>query len=275
MSKTLTSRFFTSAIIVVAAIALVVGFLQPVPSQARESLTALRNDITQNQEDIADLWDAVTELQTAAAPRGAVFRWQVFSTYGNTGYSGWAMGNRPELFGGVYPSNWTDGNHRAVHMSSNPEVLRTLLINRGTAGSNAMIYSRTFLQYSSTEGRVVVSLFRVRNNTGEDIIWRPYFYYTSSMSWSEMAGVAVNGAEVWNSGGTNSGTSHNTNVSINIPANGTSTVIFSSPSNYARYTGAGGIHIRYVGLSFYNNSLDLPEGLEFVDDLDEQDAPLW
>ena len=57
------------------------------------------------------------------------------------------------------------------------------------------------------------------------------------------------------------------NHDISVPANRTSTVIFVSaehvPSTSSYYGGS-----RSLVLAFYNNCLQLPKGLEFVDDLD-------
>ncbi|MBP47292.1 MAG: hypothetical protein CMH53_05085, partial [Myxococcales bacterium] len=89
--------------------------------------------------------------------------------------------------------------------------------------------------------------------------WR----YTSYSGWSETASVALNGSNIWsgNCGGSlNCTTSH----SLSIPANRTSTVVFVSTS------GSEWNSIRGITLGFYNNSLKLPTGLEFVDDLEKK-----
>jgi hypothetical protein len=193
-------------------------------------------------------------------PAGALYRWAVFSTY-DQGPSQWFMENNASMFGGVAPSLWTDGNYRAVNMSANKEVLRTLLTQKGYGGANAMVYAEEFMQYSSTNGKVVVVLFRIKNNTANTIVWSPSFYYTAYSGWSEYAGVAINGSEVWY--GTASGKA---TININIPPNRISTVIFNSPSG--GYTAVGSAYVRAVMLGFYNYSLALPTGLEYVDDLD-------
>jgi hypothetical protein len=191
---------------------------------------------------------------------GAVYRWQVFDTYSQ---DNWMAGNNASLFGGVPPSNWTDSNGNASQMSSDKEVLRTLLTNRGYAGKNALVISNVYYYYSSTNGRVVVTLFRIRNTTANPINWTPYFYYTAYAGWGETASIALNGALPWSSSGVNTPSSGQaTSVTLSIPANRTSTIIFAVPS------GTPNSPVRATFLAFYNNSLQLPAGLEYVDDLD-------
>ncbi|HOX42441.1 MAG TPA: hypothetical protein PK668_02535 [Myxococcota bacterium] len=208
------------------------------------------------------------------APVGPVYRWTVFSTYAEWIGGGWAFDNRAELFGGVNPSNWTDGNYRAVHLTNNADTLKSLLTRRGYAGPNANVYAETYWQYSSTNGKVVVLMFRIRNSTDAAIDWTPYFYYSAFGSWSEYAGVALNGGEIWHSNGANTGTSNAASVTLTLPANQISTVLFSIPSSGA-YSNHDGMHIRFCGLAFYNNSLNLPAGLSYVDDLDRLTGALW
>jgi hypothetical protein len=67
---------------------------------------------------------------------------------------------------------------------------------------------------------------------------------------------------VWSNGGYG-----NTSLNLSIPANRTSTVIFVSTGT-ANYNHTSNIHERANVLAFYNNSLALPSGLQYVDDLD-------
>jgi len=120
-------------------------------------------------------------------------------------------------------------------------------------------------RYSSTNGRVATALFRVRNNTGQDIVWKPTWYYTSWDGWAERASAAVNGQEIWDA--TCGGGTCSTQQSFTIPKSRTSTVIFVSTGN-SNASPCCNIHVRKVVLAFYNNALQLPAGLEFIDDLD-------
>jgi len=197
---------------------------------------------------------------------GAVYRWQVFDTFSQQG--GWLAANNPNLFGGVSPSSWTDGSATANQMSSDKEVLRQLLTNKGYGGKNALVVSNVYLQLSSTTGRVAVALFRIKNTTANPVVWFPTFYFTNYLGWGERASIAVNGtlAWAWNADTPSSGTSWQ--VGLSIPANRTSTVIFVVPSGTAFNVGGLNIQERGLFFAFVNNSLQLPAGLEYVDDFD-------
>jgi hypothetical protein len=195
---------------------------------------------------------------------GATYRYAVFDTYDNA--SSWLMGNDPSMFGGVPPSLWTDGSARAVQLSSSKEVLRTLFTKKGYAGKNAVVHAEIRQQYSSTDGRVVMALFRVRNATASPIGWSPVFWYTAYGTWGELASAALNGAEQFVSGG--GAGPQAAGVTLSIPANRTSTVIFVSTGSAPYATGSGGLMGRAIVLAFRNDSLALPAGLSFVDDLD-------
>jgi len=195
----------------------------------------------------------------------ATYRWAVFDT-NQDGHEGWLMNNqKPELFGGGQPSQWTDGNFKAHQMSSDKEVLRTLFNKKGYAVKNANVWSEVYSQYSSTTGKVAMTLFRIKNTTDQPITWQPSWYFTAYTGWSETASVALNGSNVWH--GNCGGSTCSRTESISIPADRTSTVIFVSTSSQDYYPG---YHdwIRKCVLVFHNDTLDLPEGLRFVDDLD-------
>ncbi len=199
---------------------------------------------------------------TWAMNRNAIYRWQVWSTYGQA-HGTWYADNRAELHGGVHPSNWGNGNQSAHHMSSNADYLRTFFTRRGpTIGTlkNAIVYSEEWYSYSSTNSRHAAALFRIRNTTKSNIKWTAYWYGTGYGGWNEYRGAAMNGSNHYYSSG-NFGPSHELSTTFNVPANRTSTIIFVSASSSQSGT-------RSCFLAFYNNCLSLPNGLEFVDDLD-------
>jgi hypothetical protein len=173
------------------------------------------------------------------------------------------MNDNPTMFGGVNPSCWTDGSCTAGNLSADKEVIRTLFVNKGYAKWNANVWSELYTQHSSTNGRIVMALFRVKNTTASDITWTPYWWYTGG-AWSERSSVAVNGSNIWTAdcGGSTCNTSQN----LTIPKNRTSTVIFQVSASSA-YSWCCDTHHRKIVLAFYNNSLKLPSGLEFIDDL--------
>lgn len=195
--------------------------------------------------------------------RGATYRWAVWSTHDQA--YGWFAANNSTLYGGVAPSTWGDGNGMAHQMSSTTEILRTLFQRRGSEiGSiqNATVYAEEHKTYSSTNSRHAGALFRVKNTTGNDINWSVSWFRTAYAGWGERASIALNGAAFWNSGGSNLGADSSSSHTFSIPKNRTSTVIFVSASSNP----SGEYHATF--LAFFNNTLKLPAGLEFVDDLD-------
>jgi len=224
-------------------------------------LLGLQTDVDSLNASVIELQSRVGDLEQFG---GSLYRWNVFDTYMNM-YA-WLCGNDPSLYGGVPPNRWTDSSATAEQISSDKEVLRTLFCQKGYGGMNATVYSNVFIQYSSTTGRVVVCLFRIRNTMDYAINWTPYFRYTCYDAWGERASVALNGALAWTSGTGQAYGEQVANVTLSIPANRTSTVIFVSTSSpgYSPAT----FHIRSSVLAFCNNSLALPAGLKYVDDLD-------
>lgn len=205
------------------------------------------------------LGGSITLTNIGILPKGSVYRWTVFHNYD---YSyGPMMGNNPAMFGGVPATSWSAGGGvTAASLSSDKEVLRTLYTNKGYGGKNAHVYSRTEYIYSTADSETVTALFRIKNTTDSAINWIPYLYYTCYSSWSQYASVALNGAHVWYSaGGSGQGSAA---ITLSIPAGRTSTVIFIS--------GMGLVsgNVRSIVLGFFNNSLQLPAGLEYADDLD-------
>ena len=175
---------------------------------------------------------------------------------------GFSLFNDATLFGGVTPSNWTDGNALASQISASKDVQRTLFQKKGYAKENGMLFCDQFYETSSTDGEVFTALFRISNTTGAAITWTPNFIYTAYTTWGEKASITVNGANSWSSG-----TSGSAAVSLSIPSGQVSTVIFvctsSSPTPIS-----GAFLLRSCQFGFYNNSLTLPAGLQYVDDLD-------
>jgi hypothetical protein len=193
----------------------------------------------------------------AAAPH---YRWASFNTYEQS--ADWFASNNATLFGGVAPSTWTDSNGTASQMSADKEVLRGLFNNKKIVAKNSLVCSEIWPYTSSTNGRMCAALFRVKNTTGAAVNWPLAFYYTSYSGWGEIASASINGANTWNSNNNAYGNTSQT-VTFSVPANRVSTVIVVSGS-----TPGYGNSMRSLFLGFYNDSLKLPAGLEFVDDFD-------
>ncbi|MCF6170576.1 MAG: hypothetical protein L3J66_06330 [Bacteroidales bacterium] len=190
---------------------------------------------------------------------GSIYRWAVFSTYNQ--YIGWYANDSSTLFGGVAPSDWSDGGAIAANMSSDKQILLALFSNKGYAGKNAMVYADEWYSYSTTNGKSAAALFRIENETNNDIDWVVDWYCTAYGSWGEKASITVNGADTWNSSYFGYGANHHETITLSIPANRKSTIIFVSGSTPINNT-------RGLFLGFDNNCLDLPVGIKFIDDLD-------
>ena len=206
----------------------------------------------------------------AAAPTSRTYRWAVWHTYDQS--ENWFAANDANMFGGILPSNWTDNNAVASSMSSDKGILGNLFNNTKTIANNghSLVHAHSWPAYSSTNGEMVAVLLRVRNTTASAINWTPYFRYTSYSVWGERASLTLNGEATWNSGGNNCSAANAArvqNVTLSIPPSRTSTVIVVAGSGTTASTGSA-FNIRAVLLAFYNGSLNLPAGLEFVDDLD-------
>jgi len=191
---------------------------------------------------------------------GAVYRWNEFSTYGQS--LGWYANDSSNLFGGKKPSDWGDGYAIASQMSSSSESLRALFSRKGYGGKNALVVADEWYSYSSTNSKHAVVLFRIKNTTSNTITWPVSVHLTAYGAWSERASIAMNGVDIWNSGSdTRAAASGPLSVNLSIPQERTSTVIFVSSSSANSST-------RSLFLAFDNNCLELPAGLEYVDDLD-------
>eukprot|EP00055_Hartaetosiga_balthica_P016259 m.101785 g.101785 ORF g.101785 m.101785 type:complete len:415 (-) comp9067_c1_seq1:433-1677(-) len=186
-----------------------------------------------------------------------IFRWAQWSTYNQN--CCWYWDNRSELNGGVAPSNWGDNNYIASQMSEDVGIMRALFNKRVFCGWSCAVSSKEWYSYSSTNSLQTGAFFRINNPTASAIRWIVTYYYSSYSSYAEQASVSLNHVNQWNTG-TNCGRCVNS-ISLIIPPNRISTVIFISSSSAD--SGSRTNH-----LSFINNSLKLPEGLVYMDDLD-------
>ena len=165
-----------------------------------------------------------------------MYRWALLNTYDNpTGH--WLFEDSAAMFGGVTPSAWSDTSALAGSITSDKDRQRSLLTQKGYPGRNAVVVANTRLQYGSTDGTLVVVLFRVKNTTAAPINWQPHFWYSCYRPWGETASVAVNGVNAFvDTTCETSGTKGI--VTMSIPENRTSTVVFVSgsgiPAMYSR-----------------------------------------
>jgi len=219
---------------------------------------------------IADNFALIDKLKLTyiSNPKIPVFRHNWWHTH-HHGIS-WFDGNKGRSFGGVAPSSWTDGNHCANDMNADLKYMKRLFTTRGVADTYGVnICSEVFIMYSSTTGRVCGSLWRIKNTKSSPIRWNPEYMYTSFGGWGEYASVSLNGANTMR---------HHCNynwcrrrIDMDLPSNSKgdriSTIIFISMGSGNNGCSEGN-HQRSNGHHFNDNSLELPNGLEYVDDLD-------
>jgi hypothetical protein len=194
-----------------------------------------------------------------------MYRWNVFDTYDVSTFQ-WLFGNSSSVFGGVMPLNWSESGATAGSLSADKDLQRSMLTQKGYPGRNALVVSQTYVQHSTQDGRIVVILFRVKNTTAQAITWTPQFWYSSNGAWGEQASVALNGVDLFVDNTATAGKL--ATPALSIPPNRTSTVVFVSGSGPAQFFGDSNNQYRATVAGFVGNSLALPAGLTFTDDLD-------
>jgi len=184
-------------------------------------------------------------VQTTAASgssvSGAVYRWNAFSTYSQP--SGWYADNDSDLFGGVGPQNWTDANAIASNMSADKEILRTIFSRKGFGGKNAVVFADDWMSYSSTNGKVAMALFRIKNTTNDPITWTVTTHLTCYGSWGEWASIALNGVDIFSTAIDRFPNTAPVVADLSIPAGRTSTAIFVSTSSKRTEVASGSVNL--------------------------------
>jgi len=197
-----------------------------------------------------------------------VYRWGVWSSYNQwQGWYGHGGHGDASMFGGVPPQRWGDSNARAWDLSGDKNVLRGLFNKRGYMGWQGTMWNEEWFSHSSTNSKHAGALFRIRNKNSNNVNWHVNYYYSSHPGWSERASCTVNGQSTWESGGNHCGSRCDVGINFNIPGNRISTVIMISASS-PRSSGCCDFGPRGNFLAFRGNSLQLPNGLEYVDDMD-------
>jgi len=198
-------------------------------------------------------------------PQFPLYRWTHFDTYTH-GTGNWYAGNDASLFGQIAPSSWTDGNAVASSLSSNVDKLRAFftkdgpMVTEDTVMKNALVFSSVWTYHSSTNGRVVLTLFRIMNELDEPVTWTVKPRITAYAGWSESGAITVNGEDIWVATGSNYNTDTVIEQDLEIRP-GMNTVIFQSTSAYA----TSSRRVAFQG--FLGDCLNLPDGLSFKDDL--------
>jgi len=244
----------------------------------RSDFEELTNDIATNVlsqlEELSEIPDNVNALMGAFENTAfldhskPVYRWGVWSSYNQwQGWYGHGHHGDENMFGGVDPQRWGDGNAVVWEMSANKDILRGLFNKRGYMGWQGTMWNHEWFSHSSTNSQHAGALFRIRNTNNGATNWRVNFYYTSYGGWSERASATMNGQGTWQSGGGNCGGHCSAIANFNLPGNRISTVIIIVASS-PRSSGCCDFGPRGNWLAFRDNTLRLPSGLEYVDDMD-------
>merc|ERR1711881_260171 len=197
-----------------------------------------------------------------------VYRWGRWSSYNQwQGWYGHGHHGDHTMFGGIEPQTWGDNNGRAWQLSGSKDMVRGLFNKRGYMGWQGTVWHEEWMSHSSTTSHHTGVLFRIKNTRSNNINWRVNMYYTSHPGWSERASATVNGAGTWESHGSHCGAHCSSNINFNIPGGRISTVIMISASS-PRSSGCCNFGPRGNWLAFRENTLQLPNGLEYVDDMD-------
>jgi hypothetical protein len=200
------------------------------------------------------------DAKLAAAKQWPTLRWGRFSSY-DQNWGNWYYGNTATFTLGVAPSTWTDNSGRIWSISADKNLWRTVLVNTQKIYPTMTVMSESWYESSSTNGKVLIVLFRVKNSTGAALNWSPAFYHTNYGGWGECSSATINGASTWENCGSCYAGNCMSQPTFAVPASRTSSIMFAitnSPSS----------SMRTQLLTFYGDTLKLPAGLEYVDDLD-------
>lgn len=187
-------------------------------------------------------------------------RWGRFSSY-DQNWGNWFYSNGAGYTLGVTPSNWTDGSARVWSVSADKALWRSVLVNHQRVSPTMVVMSESWYEVGSTNGKVLVVLFRVKNATANAINWTPAFFHTNYGSWGECSSATLNGQATWENCSNCYAGNCQSQATFAVPANRTSSIMFAitnSPSS----------NMRTQLLTFISDTLKLPAGLEFVDDLE-------
>jgi predicted nucleic acid-binding Zn-ribbon protein len=230
-----------------------------------------------NEEMVAPIGERVTGYQGAIGTiadslklthymnnKVPVYRWNFWHTY-NYCCLGWYDGNNPRSFGGVRPSQWGDDNANADWIHPEMKYIKRLFSRQGYGDKDhgATVCAETRMIPHSTDDFRCGVVFRIRNTNSGNTNWRMDWTFTGWSGWGGRASCAVNKRNIWHGSchGTCSRT-ENVQINSNGKRNMLNTVIFiaGNAHPYGHYN-----HMKTTILMF--NNLNLPNGLEFVDDL--------
>jgi hypothetical protein len=232
------------------------------------------NEVIKGNSDLIDEYsDAVDKIKTEVGsiatglatthfndPKAPVFRYNIWHCYQN-GPVGWYQGNNPAPFGNRHPSQWGDDNTWAHDMHPEIKYLKRLF-NKEMYGSSdgITVCAESFHMCHSTDDKRCGAITRIRNTKSSNVNIRINWTFSGWCGWGNRASTALNKGNVW--GGCCHGIcTRDDNYNIVGGKINTLAWVAGGSHPYGHYN-----HFRTTMLSF--NNFNLPDGLEFVDDLD-------
>jgi hypothetical protein len=248
--------------------------LNDAAAELLESVNARLNEVIKGNSDLIDEYsDAVDKIKTEVGsiatglstthfndPKAPVFRYNIWHCYQN-GPVGWYQGNNPAPFGNRHPSQWGDDNTWAHDMHPEIKYLKRLFNKEMYGASDGItVCAESFHMCHSTDDKRCGALTRIRNTNSGNTNLRISWTFSGWCGWGNRASTALNKGNVW--GGCCHGICTRDD-NYNLVAGKINTLVWVAGGShpYGHYN-----HFRTTMLSF--NNFNLPDGLEFVDDMD-------
>ncbi len=151
------------------------------------------------------------------------------------------------------------------------DSLRTFFTQTGSGGSNSLVWAEEWTQWTNTHGKFLGLMFRIRNRASANVTWPLTFEFSSASNYQEATSITLNGVLQFNSEWpglpwTNfrqCAPSCKHTLALAIPPSRISTVMFMVASG----SGPSAVSNRNLYLAFTDNSLRLPEPLDYIDDM--------
>ena len=192
-------------------------------------------------------------------PSRFTYRWGVFSLYDEGRGEYLFPDELASLFGGVAPSSFSGNNVRSADLDL--ERLDGLLTQEAQGGSDTLLVQKNFAsQDTEQQGHFLLFHFQVRNVSDQDVTWDLDFLSSCNEQINQRSSLAVDGQNVWNS--TNNRNCNPTRIYQ-------ASLTFSPKDEPYDLLGliSASLHNsgqRQLIFAFINQSLTLPEGLEWV-----------
>jgi len=264
VSSQLVGRALTSDVLL-ATIGADVDGLKSVSDVANYLALSASDRITPLAAQLSNLTSVVSAFPSRLS-KGTVYYYNWFSTYTSQRSNPPWISTDSFLYLGISVQTWKFGAEVNT-VSASKDLWRNFFTKRSYGGFNALIFADEYFPQDtngrlSITSRIGVCIFRIRNTLSTNVTWPVSFWYSAYPLWMDIASVALNGVNQFNSAFNNYLCYHcQQSLTLSIPPNRVSTVMFAVGSGPVSTT-------RTMLLSFISNSLSLPNGLFYVDDMD-------